>query len=222
MYKEEEFLQLSGIQHYMFCKRQWALIHVEQQWDENLRTVEGTLLHKKAHDKYLSEKRGTLIISRGMAVYSAEMGISGECDVVEFRKDDNGINIQGNDGKYSVCPVEYKRGQPKTTDIDRLQLAAQVMCLEEMLCCEILTGYLYYSEIKRREIVEINELLRNKVRMAYKEMHDYFARRHTPKVKRTKACNACSLKELCLPLLNKSVSAIEYINHNISDMDERF
>lgn len=102
MYNEDDFLQLSGIQHYVFCKRQWALIHIELQWAENLRTVEGRLMHKNAHDKYFSEKRGDLIISRGMPVHSRELGISGECDVVEFQRTDNGIPLHGR-GRGSVC-----------------------------------------------------------------------------------------------------------------------
>ena len=108
-YKEEDYLMLSGIQHFAFCRRQWALIHMEQQWDENLRTVEGNLFHKKAHDGHSSEKRKNIIISRGMPVFSREMGVSGICDIVEFHRDDmRGIALQGLAGNYLVCPVVYK------------------------------------------------------------------------------------------------------------------
>lgn len=217
MYSEEDYLQLSGIQHFAFCRRQWALIHIELQWEDNLRTVEGEILHENAHDKFSSEKRGNLIISHGMAVYSSDMGISGECDTVEFRRDDvNGINIHGREGKYTVCPVEYKRGEPKKNDVDILQLAAQAMCLEEMLCCEIETGYLYYGETRRRTTVKFEQELRDRVRSMFKEMHEIYERRYTPKGKRTKSCNACSLKEICLPMLGKTKSAREYIDLNLS------
>lgn len=91
MYKEEDYLQLSGIQHFAFCRRQWALAYIELQWHENVRTVEGKLLHEKAHDTTSAEKRGDLVISRGMPVYSKELGISGECDVVEFQRLQEGI-----------------------------------------------------------------------------------------------------------------------------------
>ena len=122
MYKEEDYLQLSGIQHFAFCRRQWALAYIELQWDENVRTVEGKLLHEKAHDPTNAEKRGDLIISRGMPVYSRELGISGECDVVEFHRSQDGITLFGRDGLYEVIPIEYKRGKPKENDVDILCL----------------------------------------------------------------------------------------------------
>ncbi len=119
-YREEDYLMLSGIQHFSFCRRQWALIHIEQQWDENLRTVEGNLFHKKAHDGYSSEKRKDIIVSRGMPVFSRELGVSGICDIVEFRRNDaEGIALYGREGKYLVYPVEYKKGQPKEDDYGR-------------------------------------------------------------------------------------------------------
>jgi CRISPR-associated exonuclease Cas4 len=217
IYKEDDYLHLSGIQHFAFCKRQWALAYIELQWADNLRTVEGKLLHKHAHDEHLSEKRGELIISRGMAIHSATLGVSGECDVVEFRRDDSGIPIFGREGLYSVIPIEYKKGKPKKDDIDVLQLTAQAMCLEEMLCCHIEHGYIYYGETKHRIIIQFNDDLREKVKRLFSEMHQMFERRHTPKVKRTKSCNACSLKDICLPVLNKRISAGNYISQHINE-----
>lgn len=119
---KEDFLMLSGIQHYEFCKRQWALIHIEQQWAENYFTIDGDFMHKKVHDSFQYEKRKDTIVSRGMEIHSFELGISGICDVVEFQKDAAGINIYGRKDKYQVIPIEYKRGKPKTTDADELQL----------------------------------------------------------------------------------------------------
>ena len=110
MYTEDEYLMLSGIQHFFFCRRQWALIHIEQQWEENYRTADGRVMHRNVHDAGFHEKRGDLVISRAMAVSSQRLGISGECDAVEFRKDSSGIEIFGLEGRYSVTPVEYKRG----------------------------------------------------------------------------------------------------------------
>lgn len=220
-YKEEDYLMLSGIQHFSFCRRQWALIHIEQQWDENLRTVEGNIFHKKAHDGYSSEKRRDVIISRGMPVFSPMLGISGVCDIVEFYRDDEkGISLHGREGRYLVYPVEYKKGQPKEDEADILQLAAQAMCLEEMLECEIEKGYLYYGEIRRRIEVGLDEDVRRQVRDTFEEMHHYYERRYTPKVKRTKACNACSLKDLCLPKLMKERSVKEYISKRIEEESE--
>ena len=111
MYREEDFLQLSGIQHFVFCRRQWALSYIEMQWQENVRTAEGRILHEKAHDPSLKEKRGDLLIVRAMPVHSREMGVSGECDVVEFHKAPEGISLAGREGTYIAIPVEYKRGQ---------------------------------------------------------------------------------------------------------------
>lgn len=220
-YREEDYLMLSGIQHFAFCKRQWALIHVEQQWNENLRTVEGNIFHKKAHDGASSEKRGTVIISRGMPVFSRTLGISGICDVVEFhREDSRGIPLHGREGRYLVYPVEYKKGRPKEDETDILQMTAQAMCLEEMLGCKIDKGYLFYGEIKRRTEVSLKEPIRQQVIHCFQEMHQYYARRHTPMVKRTKACNACSLKDLCLPQLMKNKSAKAYISGRIQEEGE--
>ena len=132
-YREDDFLMLSGIQHFIFCRRQWALIHIEQQWKENEHTIVGELLHKKAHDPYLAEKRGDVMISRALPVYSRSMGVSGECDIVEFHRAEDGIGLHGHRGLFRVFPVEYKKGSPKESEADILQLTAQAMCLEEML-----------------------------------------------------------------------------------------
>ena len=172
-YKEEEYLQLSGIQHFSFCRRQWALIHIEQQWAENVRTADGRILHEKAHD----------------------------CDVVEFRRGVNGNPLQGQEGSWQPYPVEYKRGTPKVCDADRLQLCAQAMCLETMLCCDIPEGALYYGQTRHRETVTFDDALRQRVRDMQAEMHELYRRSYTPKVKPSGGCSACSLKELCLPKL---------------------
>ena len=206
MYTEDDYLMLSGIQHFVFCRRQWALIHIEQQWEENYRTADGQVMHRNVHDAGFHEKRGDLVISRAMAVSSQRLGISGECDAVEFRKDSSGI-----EGRYSVTPVEYKRGQPKEDPCDEMQLAAQAMCLEEMLCCRIDTGFLYYGETRRRLKVEITQQLRQETEAALREMHELYRKRYTPKVKRSKACNACSLKNICLPVLCSQKSAKDHI-----------
>lgn len=214
-YREEDFLQLSGIQHFAFCRRQWALIHVEQLWKENYLTIDGELMHENAHDNTKTEKRGNTIITRGMSIYSRILGISGNCDVVEFHRDDkNGIHIFGWEGQYKVFPVEYKHGKIKEEDI--LQLTAQAMCLEEMLCCEISYAYLYYGKTRHRETAELTEERRESVRKIFKEMHDYYQRGYTPKAKKTPKCNSCSLKELCLPSLGSVRSAKEYIEEVLS------
>lgn len=218
IYREEDFLMLSGIQHYSFCRRQWALIHIEQQWEENLKTIEGELLHQRAHSILAPEKRKGVIITRSMAVHSREMGVSGICDIVEFhRHDELGIPLDGHRGKFLIFPIEYKRGKPKTDHCDLLQVCAQAMCLEEMLCCTINEGALYYGEIRHRENVPITPDLREETRSMFKDMHQMFGRAYTPKAKKNKACNACSLKEICLPRLEKTVSASRYILSHLTE-----
>lgn len=219
MYGEEDYLMLSGIQHFAFCRRQWAMIHIEQQWAENYRTTAGELMHKKAHDDASFEKRGDLLIIRGMRISSRNLGLSGQCDVVEFHQDENGVSLFGYDGKWKPIPVEYKRGTPKENNADELQLCAQAMCLEEMLQVYVQDGYLYYGENRRRSHVDFTDSLREEVRNAAKEMHELFQRGYTPNVKPTKKCKACSLENLCLPKLQKTVKVRDYIEKGIKADD---
>ena len=219
-YKEEDFLLLSGIQHFSFCKRQWALIHIEQQWQENFHTMEGQILHERTHDNTAKEKRGDLIISRGMNVFSRSLGITGTCDVVELHGSKDGVNIFGRDGTYKPIPVEYKRGKPKEDESDVLQLCAQAMCLEEMLLCEIPEAFLYYGKTKHRLKVMLDEKLHQRVNIIVKEMHQLYDRRHTPKVKTSKKCKSCSLAEICMPRLCKNISAINYIKKNLLEVEQ--
>ena len=216
-YDDSDYLQLSGIQHFAFCRRQWALIHVERLWKDNLRTVQGNILHDRAHDESLRERRGDTLIVRGMRVSSAALGVSGACDVVEFRRAEQGARLAGEPGLWQPYPVEYKRGTKKNGDEDRLQLCAQAMCLEEMLCCPVPEGALYYGENRRRERGALDETLRNEVRRCFEEMHQYLRRGSTPKVRGGKHCSACSLKELCLPKLGRSASAAEYIRSRLRE-----
>ena len=208
---QEEYLQLSGLQHFAFCRRQWALIHIEQLWRENLRTVEGQLLHHRAHDETQRERRGNLLILRGLAIQSPTLGVSGVCDVVEFHASPQGVPIHGEEGLWLPYPIEYKRGKPKSNQADELQLCAQAMCLEEMLCCSIQEGALFYGETKRRTVVSFDSALREQVVSLLQEMHQLYRRGYTPKCKPTKSCNACSLKELCLPKLMKKQNVSAYL-----------
>lgn len=211
MYTQEDYLQLSGLQHFAFCRRQWALIHIENQWAENLRTVEGNLLHTRAHDETQRELRGDVLTLRGLTVFSPTLGLSGKCDVVEFHTDPSGVPLRGEEGLWRPYPVEYKRGAPKAGEEDALQLCAQAMCLEEMFCCSIPEGSLYYGETRRRTRVTLDDALRQQVRDLSEEMHQLYRRGHTPRVQPTKACNACSLKELCLPALLRKKPVANYL-----------
>ncbi len=215
--RESDYLALSGIQHFIFCRRQWALIHLEQQWAENLRTVEGEILHKNAHDEKTRIRRGNLLTVHAMRIHSARLGLSGECDVVEFRLSPEGVSLVGTEGSWLPYPVEYKRGQAKPTACDEAQLCAQAMCLEEMLCCTVPAGALFYGQPRRRQEVTFTPELRSLVEDAAAEMHQIFQRGYTPKSKPSKGCSACSLKDLCLPRLAKASSVAEYLREELSE-----
>ena len=219
-YGEDDYLMISGIQHFKFCRRQWALIHIEQQWEENAHTVIGELMHRRVHDPLLEEKRKGTLIVRALPVSSREMGICGECDMVEFRRCEEGIRLHGHRGTYSIYPIEYKKGKPKVTDEDKLQLAAQIMCLEEMFSAQISEGAIFYGETRRREAVEMTEDLRQEVKNCFREMHQYYDRQYTPKVKYNKSCNACSLREICLPKISKAEPVKTYISQMLKEETE--
>ncbi len=216
-YREEDYLQLSGIQHFAFCPRQWALIHLENLWQENLQTAQGQLLHQRCHDAGQDESRGDLLILRDLRISSPSLGLSGACDVVEFHRDPKGVSLQGRDGLWMPYPVEYKRGKPKPHQADELQLCAQAICLEEMLCCSIPEGALFYGEPRRRQTITLDESLRQTVKEMAKQMHQYAQRGYTPKVKPKKGCSACSLKDLCLPVLCKNRSAAQWTAQRLEE-----
>ncbi len=219
MYTEDQMLLLSGLQHFAFCRRQWALIHIEQQWEENERTAAGEILHERTHDEFFTESRGDLIVTRGVRISSASLGVTGACDVVEFHRSPDGVALFGREGTWQPLPVEYKRGESKEGDEDRLQLCGQAMCLEEMLCCEIPVGCLYYGKTRHRETVTLDSELRDTVRSMLQEMHQYYERRYTPKVKPQKKCSACSLKDRCMPKLCRNVSAHGYLQKYMEEME---
>jgi CRISPR-associated exonuclease Cas4 len=228
-YTPDDLLPLSGIQHFLFCRRRWALIHIETQWQDNVLTVEGKQMHERADDPFFTEVRKGVIIARSVPVASYRLGLSGICDVVEFtpspvlrtpspdgRGQGEGVKLPNRDGLYLAAPVEYKHGKPMEKPADRAQLCAQAICLEEMLSVSIPKGYLFYGEIRHREEVELTAELRTLVKEMSDEMHNYFSRGYTPRVKTSKACRSCSLADVCLPKLQeKSMPASKYIRQQI-------
>ena len=218
MENEDDYLMMSGLQHFDFCRRQWALIHIEQQWAENALTAEGRVEHSLCDDDSRSEKRNDLIIMRGMRVISHKLKLVGVCDVVEFHAcTKGGISLQKYEGEWELIPVEYKHGHSKTIDADRLQLCAQGIALEEMFVCKIDYGFLFYKETKRREKVEFSKELRLKVEEMSKEMTNYFQRGWTPKVKMSGNCKSCSLADICVPKINGKKDVAEYIGEYVGD-----
>ncbi len=218
-YTPDELLPLSGLQHFLFCRRQWALIHVERQWQDNVLTVEGHLMHKRVDDPFFTEARKGVIVARAVPVASYTLGLSGVCDVVEFSESPDGVQLAGRNGLFRPAPVEYKRGKPKHEPSDEAQLCAQAICLEEMLAVTIPTGYLYYGETRHRLAVPLTVELRGLVQSMAEEMHGYFKRGYTPRVKPFKGCRSCSLADVCLPVLQeKVVPAGKYIQQQIESL----
>lgn len=214
---------LSGIQHFAFCRRQWALIHIEQQWSENYLTASGRITHERVHDRDVWDMRNGVITVRGMQIKSSALGISGECDAVEFIPSDEGITLHGREGKWIVRPIEYKNGESKVNDCDRLQATAQAMCLEEMFCCPVEEAHIFYNKTRRREKFDITDELRSTVRSMLSEMHELYKRGYTPSVKPDKNCASCSLKDICLPVLLKKKrqgSVADYILTAVSEDDQ--
>ncbi|MBS1828152.1 MAG: CRISPR-associated protein Cas4 [Acidobacteria bacterium] len=204
MYQESELLPLSGLQHLLFCERQWGLIHIEQQWEENRLTAEGRLLHAKA-DQAAPEQRPGVRIVRAMPLRSLRLGISGRADVVEFPRDGS-----------PPLPVEYKRGKAKADDIDRVQVCAQALCLEEMLGCIIPQAALYYGQPRRRTAVKLDSPLRQRTEMLAARMQELFRLRKTPAPVILPHCRNCSLVHLCEPdTLTKRGSAALFMKRAI-------
>jgi len=187
MFTEDQLLPLSALQHWLYCPRQCGLIHLEQVWAENKFTAEGQVLHHKAHEGADESKAGVRI-TRSLSVRSFALGISGQCDIVEFHSGDR------------VVPVEYKRGKPKSHRADEVQLCAQAMCLEEMLGVAISSGSLFYGENRRRTMVECDADLRQLVTETAAALHAMIDSRVTPLAEyESRRCDACSLIELCQP-----------------------
>lgn len=212
----EDYLRISGIQHYVFCPRQWALIEIDGEWEENILTVTGSILHEKVHQSN-RDSRSKAITVRGMRIRSDEYQIQGQCDAVEYIPDDKGIYIPAYKGKFLVYPVEYKKGKSKADDSDRLQLTAQTVCLEEMLCCEIPKAYLFYFETRRREEVIISDELRTALKEMVRQMLHYRDRNHIPKVKIKPRCRSCSLNEKCVPQLFGLEEASTYMKRRLKE-----
>lgn len=202
-YTEDDLIQLSALQHYVFCPRQCALIHVEQIWSENRFTAEGRIMHEKVHEQGY-ESRGQVRIERGVPLRSLQLGLSGIADVVEFHRQ--------SDGSWMPFPVEYKRGKPKPDDCDIIQLCAQALCLEEMLNIEIPSGAIFYGKTRHRHDVAFSDALRKETEETARKVHELIESGVTPKPMYKSKCKSCSLFEICLPkTFEKTKSVKRYL-----------
>jgi CRISPR-associated exonuclease Cas4 len=192
VYSEDDLIPVSALQHILFCERQYALIHLEQLWEENRFTAEGKVLHERVDVEH-HESRRLFRQEYGMAVRSLELGLIGKCDLVELWFSDSGKVAR-------VSPVEFKRGKEKENDVDRVQLCAQVLCLEEMFDIAIEKGQLYYLQEHRRTDVVIDEDLRVKTCAMIERIRALWNVGMTPSAKYEKRkCDRCSLVDICMP-----------------------
>ncbi|MCL4491178.1 MAG: CRISPR-associated protein Cas4 [Nitrospirae bacterium] len=202
MCSEDDLIQLSALQHYAYCRRQCALIHIEQVWSENVFTAEGRIMHDKA-DSNKHESRGNVRIDYSVPLRSLRLGLIGKADVVEFHKEGE---------QWLPFPVEYKRGKPKIADCDMVQLCAQAICLEEMLNVEIKEGALFYGQTRRREDVFFDTALRQETEDTAIKVHELIKSGITPKAEYSKKCERCSLLEVCMPkTCGKTRSVSKYL-----------
>ncbi len=210
-YKEEDFLQLSALQHFLFCPRQCGLIHIEQQWVENLFTAEGRIMHEHVHESSLSERKGVKI-EYGLSIYSSELGLSGKADVVEFHKNQN--------DNWIPLPVEYKRGKPKLDDCDKVQLCAQALCLEEMQKTNIPEGALFYGKTRHRNIILFDENLRKITKQTVEQLHEYINAGITSEPLFLKKCKTCSFIDVCMPeTISRHSSVRRYLVNEIKQIE---
>lgn len=203
MYEEDDFIPISALQHFVFCPRQWALIHLEGQWIENRFTAEGKVLHERS-DEGRAESRGDLRIVRGLALCSRKLGLTGKADVVEFHRTPDagpgiGAVLGGLSGTWKPFPVEYKRGRAKPNDCDTVQVCAQAMCLEEMLNVRIPEGAIFYGKPRRRLGVVFDDALRRRTQEVINGIRERLRDRKTPAAVYEKKCRSCSLLDVCMP-----------------------
>lgn len=215
MSENNYYISISALQAFSYCRRKFVLEYLEGLWEANIYTTEGTLQHQIVHDYTRTESRGNLLITRSLAIVSEKYHLVGNCDVVEFHKQKDGIILQNRPGYWQPIPIEYKHSN-KIVEGSALQLCAQAICLEEMLSCKIDYGYLFYKNTKQREKIDFTLDLRNKVISTSNEILKYVISKEAPKVKVSKKCNNCTIKNLCLPkILNTNVTS--YIKENINE-----
>lgn len=185
----EDLLAISALQHYAYCPRQFALIHIEQVWEENRFTAEGRVLHERV-DSGVAEQRRGVRYERGVLLLSQHYHLTGKMDLLEI--------VLGDPPCY--FPVEYKRGKPKIQDWDRIQLCAQALCIEEMRNVEVNEGAIWYWEVRKREPVVVDDVLRKTTINVIEGAHLLMVSGNTPKpTEDRKRCRACSLVDLCEP-----------------------
>lgn len=208
---DDEPIPISALQHYLYCPRQCALIHVERLWAENRQTAEGRLLHKRADQPRVEQRHGVRTVT-AMPLSHPQLGIAGVADLVEFQTDG---------GVERPYPVEYKRGRPKAHRADEVQLCAQALCLEAMFATTVQEGALFYGTPRRRTIVAFDDVLRQLTVEIIHATREMIRAGRTPLASYDAGrCDACSLIDLCQPrLLGRAGSVQDWLRRQIEDED---
>lgn len=215
-FREDDLIPISALQHFEFCPRQCALIHIERLWQENFLTAEGRVLHEHVHERN-SETRSNIRIVRSLKIRSLKLGLAGVADLVEFVSDKEGVFVPGLSGRWRPHPVEYKRGRPKPGLCDEVQLCAQALCLEEMLNAKLESGDIFYGQPHRRHHVIFNRDLREETERATVLARRLILSGITPPAEFGPKCRSCSMYDYCLPkTVGRNKSARRYISQMLS------
>lgn len=201
MFKDEDCIQISGLQHLAFCPRRWGLIYLEQEWQENILTAEGRKMHERVDSAYKEFRKGLKQYS-GLYVKSNQLGIYGRTDLVEAIKDEsciNRINTLGLNGKWRLYPVEFKRGKAYSKEADLIQLCAQALCLEEMTDSSVPFGAVFYGQTRKRLEVQFDEGLRSKTKELISTAHALLQEKILPDARFYLHCRSCSMIDVCMP-----------------------
>jgi len=206
---DDDLIPISALQHYLYCPRQCALIHIERQWTDNRQTAQGHLLHRRADQPQSERRRGVRTVT-AMPLLNPQLGITGMADVVEFHR---------NAGVDQAFPVEYKRGRPKSHHADEVQLCAQALCLEFMLEQSVKDGALFYGQTRRRKDVAFDSELRALTHQTIVATRQMIIAGKTPSAHyESKRCDACSLIDLCQPrLLNRPCDVEHWLRSQLED-----
>ncbi len=205
--ESDDVIAISAIQHYSYCPRQCALIHAEQVWDENVHTLRGQVVHERV-DTPESRAEGELRVERALPLYSRRLGLAGRADLVEFFPDG------------TPFPVEYKHGPRRAKLHDDLQLAAQAMCLEEMLNRPVPRGAIFHHSSRRRREVIMTDALRTLVAEIVAKVRALLAADGLPPPVNDARCKECSLLDLCQPEMVSGADRLHRLRATLYDPGE--
>ena len=217
MFSDEDLLPISGLQHLTFCERQWALIHMEMEWEENVRTVEGEQLHEFVHEQGTNTRSGVRMV-RGLRLRSLTLGLYGVADLVEFHAHDGGAVLPELSGRWLPYPVEYKRWRKRYDSADETQLCAQALCLEEMLNVPVSKGAIYYGQPRRRSEIDLTADLRKEVARLCSRARELYDSRQIPPPRAGRHCTNCSLENACMPNLAAKDKSEKYVANLLKEL----